>query len=113
GIYQAGTTYVIYGEASAAVDKVGTAGADRLFGGDFNDTLSGGDGNDLLGGKEGDDLLTGGAGSDTFVYSRTGAQHDTVTDFQQGQDVIDLASANIGSFATVQQLLSTDSEGNA
>jgi len=109
----AGTAYVIYGEASSAVNKVGTAGNDRLFGGDFDDTLSGGDGNDLIGGKGGDDLLTGGAGSDTFVYSRIGAQHDTVTDFQQGQDLIDLASANIGSFETVQQLLSTDAQGNA
>jgi len=111
--YLNGAAYVIYGEASAAVHKVGTAGDDRLFGGDFDDTLSGGDGNDLLGGKEGNDVLTGGAGSDAFVYSRIGAQHDTVTDFQQGQDVIDLRSANIGTFATLQQLLSTDADGNA
>lgn len=108
-----GTAYVIYGEASTAVDKVGTAGADRLFGGDFDDTLSGGDGNDILGGKDGDDLLTGGAGSDAFVYARFGEQHDTVADFRQGEDVIDLRSANIGSFATLQQLLSNDTQGNA
>src|SRR5262249_2836576 len=111
--YGSGVTYVIYGEPSAAVSQVGTAGNDRLFGGDFNDTLSGEDGNDVLGGKQGDDLLTGGAGNDTFVYSVRGEQHDTVTDFQQGQDVIDVASANIGSFATLQQLLSTDAQGNA
>src|SRR5262249_23283159 len=111
--YGYGVTYVIYGKASAAVDKVGTAGNDRLFGGDFNDTLSGGNGNDVLGGRQGDDLLAGGAGNDTFVYSVRGEQHDTVTDFQQGQDVIDLAAANIGSFATLQQLLSTDAQGNA
>src|SRR5262245_57719024 len=111
--YGSGVTYVIYGEPSAAVNKVGTAGNDRLFGGDFNDSLSGGDGNDVLGGKQGDDLLTGGAGNDTFVYSVRGEQHDTVTDFQQGQDVIDVAAANIGSFATLQQLLSTDAQGNA
>src|SRR5262245_30941544 len=111
--YLNGAAYVIYGEASTAVHKTGTAGDDRLFGGDFNDTLSRGDGDDLIGGKEGNDLLTGGAGSDAFVYSRIGAQHDTVTDFQQGQDVIDLRSANIGTFATLQQLLSTDADGNA
>jgi Ca2+-binding RTX toxin-like protein len=113
GFYSPGTTYVIYGEPSSAVTKVGTGGADRLFGGDFNDTLSGGDGNDLLGGREGDDLLTGGRGGDTFVYARFGEQHDQVTDFQQGLDVIDVAAANIGSFATVQQLLSNDAQGNA
>jgi Ca2+-binding RTX toxin-like protein len=111
--YLSGAAYVIYGEPSSAVNKMGTAGADRLFGGDFNDSLSGGDGNDVLGGKAGDDLLTGGAGADTFVYARFGEQHDTVTDFQQGQDVIDVASANISSFATVQQLLSDDAQGNA
>jgi Ca2+-binding RTX toxin-like protein len=89
-----GGAYVIYGEASTAVNKVGTADADRLFGGDFNDTLSGGDGSDLLGGKDGNDVLTGGAGSDSFVYARFGEQHDTVADFRQGEDVIDLRSAN-------------------
>src|SRR5262249_14945640 len=110
-----GAAYVIYGEASAAVDKVGTAGADRLFGGDFDDTLSGGDGNDLLDGRGGSDLLTGGAGSDMFVYARgsEGEQNDTVTDFQVGEDVIDLRSANIGDFATLQQLVSSDAQGNA
>src|SRR5215475_2924466 len=110
-----GAAYVIYGEASAAVDKVGTAGADRLFGGDFDDTLSGGDGNDLLDGRGGTDVLTGGAGSDTFVYARASErdQNDTVTDFQVGEDVIDLRSANIGDFATLQQLVSSDAQGNA
>jgi Ca2+-binding RTX toxin-like protein len=108
-----GGAYVIYGEATAAVNKVGTAGDDRLFGGDFDDTLSGGDGNDLIGGKEGSDLLVGGGGADSFVYARFGEQRDTVADLQLGQDLIDLRSANIGNFATVQQLLSTDAQGNA
>ena len=108
-----GSAYVIYGEASAAVNRVGTGGDDRLFGGDFDDTLSGGDGNDLIGGKDGNDVLTGGAGRDAFVYVHGGEQHDTVTDFQQGEDVIDLRSANIGTFAALQQLLSNDTDGNA
>ena len=108
-----GAAYVIYGEASAAVNRMGTSGDDRLFGGDFDDTLSGGDGNDLIGGKDGNDVLTGGAGRDAFVYARFGEQHDTVADFRQGEDVIDLRSANIGTFATLQQLLSNDAQGNA
>src|SRR5262245_23862643 len=108
-----GAAYVIYGEASGAVDKVGTSGADRLFGGDFDDTLSGGDGNDVLGGKGGNNVLTGGAGSDAFVYALSDQHNDAVTDFRQGEDVIDLGAANISDFTTVQQLLSNDAQGNA
>src|SRR5262245_62747661 len=97
-----------------SIDKVGTAGDDQLFGGDFNDALSGGDGNDVLGGGEGgSNVLMGGAGSDAFVYALHGEKHDTVVDFQQGQDVIDLRLAGIGTFDTVQQLLSDDAEVNA
>src|SRR5215813_4048922 len=108
-----GVAYVIYGEASGAVNKVGTSGADRLFGGDFDDTLSGGDGNDVIGGKGGTNLVTGGAGSDAFVYALSDQHHDVVTDFRQGEDVIDLRAADIGDFATVQHLLSNDAQGNA
>ncbi|HJZ34030.1 MAG TPA: hypothetical protein VKF35_23130 [Hyphomicrobiaceae bacterium] len=108
-----GVAYVIYGEASGAVNKVGTSGADRLFGGDFDDTLSGGDGNDVIGGKGGTNLVTGGAGSDAFVYALSDQHHDVVTDFRQGEDVIDLRAANISDFATVAQLLSNDAQGNA
>src|SRR5215510_7106403 len=108
-----GATYVIYGEASGTVDKVGTSGADRLFGGDFDDTLSGGDGNDVLGGKGGNNVLTGGAGRDALVYALSDLHHDLITDFRQGEDVIDLRAANISDFATVKQLLSNDAQGNA
>jgi Ca2+-binding RTX toxin-like protein len=111
--YLNGTAYVVYGEASAGVNRAGTGGDDRLFGGDFDDTLSGGEGNDLIGGKDGNDVLTGGAGRDAFVYAHFGQQLDTVTDFRQGEDVIDLRSTNIGTFATLQQLLLNDAHGNA
>src|SRR5215468_6530075 len=113
GSFTQGSAYVIYGEASGAVNKTGTTGNDRLFGGDFDDTLSGGDGNDVLGGKGGDNVLTGGAGSDAFVYALSDQHHDVVTDFRQGEDVIDLRAADIGDFATVQHLLSNDAQGNA
>src|SRR5215813_2820469 len=108
-----GAAYVIYGGPSGAVNKVGTSGDDRLFGGDFDDTLSGGDGNDVLGGKGGNNVLTGGAGRDAFVYALADQHHDVVTDFRQGEDVIDLRAADIGDFATVQHLLSNDAQGNA
>ena len=112
GSFTQGSAYVIYGEASGAVNKTGTAGDDRLFGGDFDDTLSGGDGNDVLGGKDGNNVLTGGAGRDAFVYAISGQHHDVVTDFQRGEDVINLRASGISDFATLQQFLN-DAQGNA
>ena len=72
-------------------DLFGEAGHDRLFGGEGDDTLDGGTGSDLLLGGEGNDRLTGGAGADTFVF---GPDHgdDTITDFADGEDLIDLSS---------------------
>ena len=82
-------SYVIFGEATGPVTRVGTNIDDRLFGGDFeddldglggNDLLDGGDGNDRLEGGLGDDTLDGGAGIDTADYSyRTGAIRVTLT----------------------------------
>ena len=50
----------------------GSPHADRLWGGDGNDTLDGGAGNDRLFGEGGDDVLTGGAGDDR-LYGGPGA----------------------------------------
>ena len=58
--------------------------------GDFgNNVLDGGPGDDTLGGNRGDDTLTGGAGNDAFVFQGL-VDHDTVTDFTSGQDVIQI-----------------------
>ena len=75
----------------------GTAGAD---------TLAGGAGADTLTGRAGDDTLTGGAGADTFVFA-AGHGNDTVTDFTDGEDLIDLSAfAGISGFGdlTVTQV---------
>jgi Ca2+-binding RTX toxin-like protein len=85
-------------------------GSDSLYGGTGNDTLMGGGGNDLLMGGSGDDVLVGGTGADTLtggighdifrfggtdsraklpVFDTTG---DVVTDFQHGEDKLDLTS---------------------
>ena len=71
----------------------GGYGADRLFGGEGGDELKGGDGgySDLLVGGEGNDTLTGGAGADTFVFGRDHGS-DWITDFGDGEDVIDLSA---------------------
>ena len=69
----------------------GGAGADRLFGGEGDDKLDGGTESDFLHGGEGDDELRGGAGSDVFAF---GAECglDTVMDFKDGEDRIDLSA---------------------
>ncbi len=69
----------------------GNGGNDGLYGGNGNDTLYGGDGNDTLAGGAGDDRLFGGTGSDTFVCY-AGSQIDTVYDFEDGADRIDLSN---------------------
>ncbi len=76
----------------------GGEGDDRLFGGDGDDRLVGSAGNDILGGGDGTDKLTGASGRDIFIFTdselgttRVG-EHDTITDFQQGTDKIDISA---------------------
>lgn len=74
----------------------GQKGKDVLEGGKGNDTLNGGDGKDKLKGGPGDDVLTGGAGQDKFIFKKTSEGNDTITDFEQGVDDVDLKKFNIG-----------------
>ncbi|PKO25031.1 MAG: hypothetical protein CVU35_06235, partial [Betaproteobacteria bacterium HGW-Betaproteobacteria-8] len=74
----------------------GGAGNDVLKGGIGNDTLDGGDGDDTLVGGAGNDTMTGGLGADVFEWSLADAGTagapalDTVTDFGNGNDLLDL-----------------------
>jgi len=72
----------------------GGATSNTLTGGVGDDTLSGGGGNDFLIGGPGQDSLTSGTGNDRFVFQAVGdstvAAPDTINDFVQGQDQIDL-----------------------
>ena len=61
-----GASYVIFGAATAGLSRLGTAQADRLFGGAFNDRLVGEAGDDSVVGGGGDDQLEGGLGNDTL-----------------------------------------------
>jgi len=74
----------------------GNNSSDTIIGGSGNDTLSGGSGNDSLTGAGGADSLTGGAGNDIFVYTNvsqsTVANSDRITDFNPGNDIIDLTA---------------------
>jgi Ca2+-binding RTX toxin-like protein len=90
-----GDDWLFGGEGSDMLD--GGAGIDQLDGGAANDTLNGREGNDLLVGGAGKDVLTGGTGADTFFFnfgdtSQSVTSLDKITDFQSGEDKIDVAS---------------------
>jgi serralysin len=104
----------------------GGAGNDSLRGGQDNDTIGGGAGDDILSGDAGIDQLTGGAGADRFVFgtgtSAIGTSTDTVTDFQQGSDLIQLGfvpasvlvgSSTAASIAAAQTAAQALFDGNA
>ena len=91
----------LYGEEGDDILE-GEEGHDRLFGGEGDDRLAGGAGEDWLVGAEGDDVLEGGADADRFVV---GPDHgtDTITDFSDGEDLIDLSAlAGIAGFDDLQ-----------
>jgi Ca2+-binding RTX toxin-like protein len=81
----------------------GAKGDDTLFGGSGDDTLDGGGQDDRLRGSKGDDLLSGGSGSDQFIF-RLGDGHDTVADFANDIDSLDLTSLHFNDFAEVGAL---------
>jgi Ca2+-binding RTX toxin-like protein len=76
----------------------GNDGANLLDGSTGNDTLLGGKGDDSLIGGLGMDQLSGGDGADVFVFksanetANTLATADTIADFIQGQDRINLST---------------------
>ncbi|UVC10884.1 M10 family metallopeptidase [Rhizobium sp. TH2] len=67
----------------------------------------GGGGGDTLTGNAADNDLTGNGGDDTFVF-RKNSNHDTITDFGIGADVINLRSFDIQNF---MKLLGKMSDG--
>lgn len=75
----------------------GGKGADLINGGRGDDLLFGGAGDDTLIGRSGDDTLKGNAGADVFQF-RASDRNDTIMDFQQGQDRVEILNG-AGSFA--------------
>ena len=76
----------LYGGPGGGDDAMlGSAGNDRLFGGQGSDRLDGG---------TGDDQLAGGSAGDVFVFT-PGNGADTITDFTNSQDRIDLTAFDL------------------
>lgn len=72
------------------LEIVGNAKANRIFGSSNDDTIWGGKGNDTL---------TGGEGSDVFAFN-SGDGKDVITDYTEGEDVIQFASGNVSNVKT-------------
>jgi serralysin len=100
---------------------LGDAGNDSLEGGDGNDVIDGGADDDTIVGGAGFDILSGGDGEDMFMFEAGDANleadadqdaFDSITDFTNGDDTIDLgfdvevfnASAS-STFGTVEDAL--------
>lgn len=78
-----------------SIDGTGNGKANAMKGNDGSNLLSGMIGTDTLDGGKGDDILSGGANADTFVFHYH-AGKDTVTDYNDGTDKIDLQAYNHG-----------------
>ncbi len=77
-------------KAGGGADTVkGGGGSDVINGGAGADILQGGGGNDTITGKGGDDTLKGNGGADVFQF-RASDRNDTILDFRQGQDLIEI-----------------------
>ena len=86
------SSYIVFGEATASVTRVGTSGNDRLFGGDFDDSLDGG---------AGADAMHGGLGNDFFIVDNAGDAAVEVAD--AGTDTV-LSSISYRLAANVENL---------
>ncbi len=100
----------------------GGDGDDRIFGGTENDYIEGGGGDDRILGQDGDDTIYGGDGSDIMVGG-TGAdvfifdwndvytEANTITDFENGIDVLDFSVYGTEAGLQYQHLAITDISG--
>jgi Ca2+-binding RTX toxin-like protein len=67
-------------------------GIENLVGSRFGDKLIGNGGSNRLDGGGGNDVLVGGYGADTFVFAGGSFGRDSVLDFEDGIDRIDLSA---------------------
>ena len=88
----------------------GSRGNDTLLGGAGDDSLEGRDGNDFLHGRGGNDKLNGGNGNDTFIIGY-GDGVNTIEDFTNGEDQIDLNDVGFSSHSDVLAVTSVTQNG--
>ena len=89
----------------ADIKGTGNIEANSLRGNSGDNVLAGGVGADSLDGRGGADKLIGGADADRFIFA-TGFGKDTIKDFEDGIDVIDLSGWKaISDFNDVKQHL--------
>ncbi len=82
-----------------------------LYGYSGNDVVNGGAGADVIFGNDGSDTLSGGTGADTFYFIAGDTGTDTVTDFENDVDQLDLQY--LGAFSSTQQVLDAASSSGA
>ena len=87
----------------------GRGGDDSIDGGGGEDWIYGEGGDDVIYGGEGNDTLTGGADDDTFVF-QAGHGTDRITDFTDGEDLIDVSALGITALSGLT--FTTNSSGN-
>ncbi|MDP5349304.1 MAG: hypothetical protein NWQ32_13065, partial [Paracoccaceae bacterium] len=113
-----GITRLAVDTPNRGLTQIGTASADAITGGSLDDILAGGAGADTIDGGAGHDIvmdgagndrMTGGPGSDMFILAADGTP-DVITDFQPGQDRLDL-SAWVGLSSADQLRIDTRSWG--
>ena len=88
---ESGTVIDLTAFGGGTITLEGVASTDLTTDMFFFDDFAGGDGDDTIEGGATDDTLTGGEGTDTFVFA-SGHGDDTVTDFTDGDDTIDLSA---------------------
>ncbi len=79
------------------------------------ENATGGSGNDALVGNAADNELTGRGGADTFVFTGEAVGFDTITDFEDGADVIDVSGV-VGIYPELQVSdvdVSADADGTS
>lgn len=87
--------------AGEGADRIfGDGGADTLHGGAGSDTIRGGGAADTIDGGQGDDLLIGDWGRDHFIFV-PGGGNDTLRDFEDGRDIINLTAYGFGSLTEI------------
>ena len=88
----------------------GDSGDNWLYGLDGDDTVNGGAGADVIFGNGGSDTLSGGSEADVFYFVATDTGFDTITDFENDVDLLNLQHFQ---FSSAQDVLDAASSNGA